>query len=103
MLGPVRRPGFSKTARSHVSHREARRHRLHLRARPIHARRDADDLSKSAAESAQARKADVEAHVRDGALGLGKLEHRPLDPTALKVSMWGLTKGPAEGPYEMSL
>src|SRR5438445_1928481 len=103
MLGPVRRPGFSKTARSHVRHREARRQRLHLRARPIHARGHPDDLSESAAEGAQAREADVEADVRDGALGLGKLEHRPLDPTALKVSVWGLAKGPAEGPYEMSL
>src|SRR5437899_5928965 len=103
MLGAVRGPGFSKTARSHVGHREACRHRLHLRALPILARRHADDLSKSAAEGAQAREADVEADVSDGALGLGQLEHRPLDPPALKVSVRGLAERPAEGPYEMSL
>src|SRR5437899_4979480 len=103
MLGAVRGPGFSKTARSHVGHREACRHRLHLRALPILARRHADDLSKSAAEGAQAREADVEADVSDGALGLGQLEHRPLNATALKIAMRSLAKRRPKSPYEVRL
>src|SRR6266849_4519213 len=87
MLGSVRGPGFSKTARSHVGHREAARHRFDLGALAIFAGRDADDVTKCAAEGAEAVEADIEADVGDASLGLAQLEHRALDPPALEVAV----------------
>src|SRR5579864_1943606 len=78
MLSAVRRPGFSETAGSHVSHREAGRHGLHLGAIPVLARRHPDHLPKHAAEGTQAGEPDVEADVGDASLRLAEHEHCPL-------------------------
>src|SRR5712692_5868764 len=103
MLGAVRRPGFSKTARSHVGHREAARNRFDLGAIAVFAGRDPDDVTKCAAEGAEAVEADIEADVGDASLGLAQLEHRALDPPALEVAVRRLAEGHAERPYEMGL
>src|SRR5260370_28897159 len=103
MLGSVRGPGFSKTARSHVGHREAARHRFDLGALAIFAGRDPDDVTKCAAEGAEAVEADIEADVSDAALGFAQLEHRAFDPPALEVAMRRLAEGPSDAPYEVAL
>src|SRR5713226_5112532 len=101
MLGAVRRPGFSKTARSHVGHREAARNRFDLGAIAVFAGRDPDNVTKCAAEGAEAVEADIEADVGDASLGLAQLEHRALDPPALEVAVRCLAEGRTERPYEV--
>src|SRR5260370_8071911 len=103
MLGSVRGPGFSKTAGSHVGHREAARHRFDLGPLAIFAGCDADDVTECAAEGAEAVEADIEADVSDAALGFAQLEHRALDPPALKVAVRRLAEGRAKRPYEVGL
>src|SRR5438128_2406736 len=103
MLGAATRRGFSKTAGSHVGHREAARHRFDLGAIAILARAHTDDFPKRAAEGAEAVEADVETNVGDASLGLAQLEHRPLDPPALEVAVRRLAEGPTERPYEVGL
>src|SRR5258706_1253407 len=103
MLGSVRGPGFSKTARSHVGHREAARHRLDFGALAIFGGGDADDVTKCATEGADAVEADIEADVGDAALGFAQLEHGALDRPALEVAVRRLAEGRAERPYEMVL
>src|SRR5260370_27340423 len=103
MLGSVRGPGFSKTARPHVGHREAARHRFDLGALAIFAGRDPDDVTKCAAEGAEAVEADIEADVGDASFGLAQLEHRALDPPALEVAVRRLAEGRAKRPYEVGL
>src|ERR1700716_1850368 len=103
MLGAVRQPGFSKTARSHPGHREARWDGHRDSARAVRDRSLAHDVVKRAAEGAEAGEADVEADVRHAARSLDQQEHCPLDTAALKVAVRRLTKRGAKGPDEMRL
>src|SRR5260370_34151626 len=103
MLGAVRGPGFSKTAGSHVGHREAARHRFDLGAITVFAGRDADNITKRAAEGAETVEADIEADVGDASRGLAQLEHRALDAPALEVAVRRLAEGRTERPYEVGL
>src|SRR5467141_2482771 len=103
MLGAVRRPGFSKTAGSHVGHREAARHRLDLRAIAIFTWRHANDFSKGAAEGTEAVEADIQAYVGDASLRFAQHEHGALDAPALEVAVRSLAEGRSESPDEMRL
>src|SRR3954464_7530311 len=94
---------FSKTARSHPAHREARRGVGRLRAAAVLRGRLADDAAERAAERAEAREADVEADLGDAAVGLAQQEHRALDAAALQVAVWRLAEGRAERPDEVRL
>src|SRR5438445_9717293 len=85
MLGAATRRGFSKTAGSHIGHREAARHSFDLGAIAILARAHTDDFPKCTAEGPEAIEADIEADIGDASLGLAQLEHRALDPPALEV------------------
>jgi hypothetical protein len=66
-------------------------------------RRLADDRPEGPAERSEAREADVEADVRDAALGLAEEEHRPLNAPALQVAVGRLAEDRAEAPAEVSL
>src|SRR5260370_7320993 len=103
MLGSVRGPGFSKTAGSHVGHREAARHRFDLGTCAIFAGCDAEDVTEWAAEGAEGVEADIEADVSDAALGLAQLEHCALNPPALEVAVRHLAESRAKRPYEVGL
>src|SRR5216683_2310519 len=95
MLGSVRGPGFSKTARSHIGHREAARHRFDFGALAIFAGGDADDLTKCAAEGAEAVEADIEADVGD-AVDVEWLRVRAIDRVpGAKHAAIELLDGPA--------
>src|SRR6266576_3723567 len=96
MQGPVRAPGFSKTARSGPGHGEASWDCQRARVEAVRDRCLVDDFMKGPAESAEAREPDVEADVRHAAVGFAQQEHRALDPPALKISMRSLVKGRAE-------
>src|SRR3989442_16038647 len=75
---------FSKTAGSGVGHGEACRGDHDLGPLPVVGRGQADDVAESAAERAEAGEPDVEADVRDLAVGFAQEEHSPLDPSALQ-------------------
>src|SRR6266851_10296121 len=91
-LGVGRRARFSKTARSHPAHREARGGRGDVRALAVIGRRLAHDVAERATEGAQAAEADVETDVGHAALGLAQQEHRAFDAAALQVAMWCLAE-----------
>jgi hypothetical protein len=102
MLFAAPRSRFSKTARSHPGHREARRDDSYLALGAVVGGIDAHDVAERSAESPEAREADVEADVRDRALSFSKQEHGALDASALQVAVWSLVKRRPEGPDEMS-
>jgi hypothetical protein len=64
-------------------------------------RRHAQDLAERPAERAEAREADVEADLRDAAVGLAQEERRALDPAALQVAVRRLAEDGAELAREM--
>ena len=53
------------------------------------------------AESAEARKPDIEANIGHAPVGFSQQEHRALDPTPLEVAVRGLAKRGAKGADEM--
>src|SRR3981081_685437 len=101
MLSAVLRPGFSETCGSCQHHHKARRGLNGLLARSILGGRDLDDVAKRAAECAQARKADVEAHIGHAPLRFAQQEHGSLDSPSLQVAVRSLPKGRLERPDEM--
>src|SRR3979490_1165089 len=103
ILGSVRSPGFSETARSGPLHDEARGEGDHVLPVSILRRRHPHDVAKRAAEGAQAGEAGVEADVRHALTSLAQHEHGPLDPAPLKVPMGRLPEGRPKGPDEMCL
>src|SRR4051812_5307655 len=89
-LRPARRGRYSETARSRPGHRAAGRHVLvpgRPRSLAIPGRGRADDLPERPAERAEADEPDVEADLRDAAIGLPQQEHRPLHPPPLEVAV----------------
>src|SRR5690242_7915747 len=84
--------GFSKTAGSRPRHSEAGRRTVGCGALAVLRRRTTDDLPKRPAERAEAREADVEANLGDGAVALAQHEHRALDAAALQVAVRRLAK-----------
>src|SRR6266853_5067594 len=103
MLSAVPRPGFSETAGSCPYHDEACGGLNGLLARSILGGRHLDDVAKRAAECAQARKADVEAHIGHAPPRFAQQEHGSLDSPPLQVAVWSLPKGRLERPDEMRL
>ena len=101
MLGTVFRSGFSKTARSHPGHREARRHWQRASLRAIGNRRRSDDFMESAAERAEAVEADLEADVGHAAIAFPKQKHCALDTASLEIAVRRLTKCRSEGSRKM--
>src|SRR4051794_9610692 len=96
---------FSETARSRPGHHEARRDQLRVAVGvlAVGLRRASDDLAEHARERAQADEADVEADLRDAAVGLPEQEHRALDAAALEVAVRRLAERLAEGADEVRL
>src|ERR1700737_518843 len=103
MLSAIFAARFSKTARSGPGHREAGWGDHDVGPLSVVARIQADDVSKSAAEGAEAGEPHVQADVGDAALGLAQQEHRSLDPPSLEIAMRRLSKGRAERPDEVRL
>src|ERR1700682_3373453 len=84
MLGSVRPPGFSTTARSRPLHDKAGGGGDHFLTSSVIGWRHADDVVKGPAEGAQAAEAGVETDVGDALFGLAQHEHGSLHPPALK-------------------
>src|ERR1700750_2973519 len=85
--------GFSESARWAVQRRRHARGDAQRRGpRAVFARRAAHDGAERPAERAEAREPDVEADLRDGAVGLAQERHRPFDPAPLQVAVRGLAE-----------
>src|SRR6202158_2685878 len=102
-LTGVRPARFFKAARSCPGHSKASGNGFDVGALAIVARRFAQDVAEGAAEGAQTGEADVEADVRYAAVGLAEQEHRPFDPSTLKIAVGCLAEGRAEGADEVRL
>jgi hypothetical protein len=103
MLGSVRSPGFSETARSCPGHDKAGRSLNGLFTLSVFTGCNPDDVSKRPTERSEAGETDVETDVGHGSVRLAEHEHRAFDASSLEISMGRLSKRPLEGSDEVGL